>query len=168
VEIEAAVTVLLGLYFCTETVLLLLYSLRNDLIEAVKCTAYNEEDIGRIDLDALFVRMLSSALRWNISYSALKNLKECLLDAFTAYVTCDRDILGLLSDLIDLVDIYDACLGTLDVIISCNNKLQEDILNVFTDVSCLCKACSICNSERYIKDPCKGLCKKCLTRACRA
>ena len=150
-EIEAAVTVLLGLDLSTKTVLLLLYSLCNDLIEAVECAAYDEEDICCIDLDAFLIRMLSAALRGNICNCALKDLKKCLLNALAAYVTCDGDILGLLSDLIDLVDIYDACLGTLDVIISCNNKLQEDILNVFTDVSGLCKACSICNSERNIK-----------------
>ena len=122
-EIEAAVAVLLGLDLSTEAVLLLLYSLCNDLVEAVKCAAYDEEDICCIDLDALFIRMLSAALRRNISNSALKDLKECLLNALTAYVTCDGNVLGLLSDLIDLIDIYDTGLCSFNVVISCNDEL---------------------------------------------
>jgi hypothetical protein len=83
VEIETAVSVFLGLNFSAETILLLLYSLCDYLIETVKCTAYDEKDICGIDLNALFVRMLSAALRGNICNSTLKDLKLCLLDTLT-------------------------------------------------------------------------------------
>ena len=42
----------------------------DDLLESFECTAADKEDIRRINLNKLLMRMLSSALRRNGSYSA--------------------------------------------------------------------------------------------------
>ena len=94
--------------------------------------------------------MLSSALGRNICDSALKYLEKCLLYAFAAYVACNGYVLGLLCDLIDFIDIDDTDLRALDVVISSNDQLEKDILNVFTDVTRLSKACSVSNGKRNI------------------
>ena len=42
----------------------------DDLLESFECTAADKEDIRRINLNKLLMRMLSSALRRNGSYSS--------------------------------------------------------------------------------------------------
>ena len=68
--------------------------------------------------------MLSSTLWWNGSNRALDDLQKCLLYTFTRYVSCDRYILRLLCNLIDLINIDNTMLCTLDIIIGCLNQLQ--------------------------------------------
>ena len=43
----------------------------------------NEQDVRRVDLDELLVRMLASTLRRNIGYGAFQDLEKRLLHAFT-------------------------------------------------------------------------------------
>ena len=45
----------------------------DDLLESFECTAADKEDIRRINLNKLLMRMLSSALRRNGSYSSLQD-----------------------------------------------------------------------------------------------
>ena len=66
------------------------------------------------------------------------------------YISRDRHVLGLLGDLIDLIDIDDTVLGTLNVVICRLNNLQEDILYILTDITCLCQRRGICNRKRHI------------------
>ena len=51
----------------------------NDLINSLKCSAADEQDIRRINLDQLLMRMLSSALRRYRCNSSLYDLKKRLL-----------------------------------------------------------------------------------------
>ena len=66
--------------------------------------------------------MLAPALRRHRSDGALHDLEERLLHAFAGHVAGDRWVIGLSADFIDLVDVYDAALGALDVVI---RRLQQ-------------------------------------------
>ena len=46
----------------------------DDLLESFECTAADKEDIRRINLNKLLMRMLSSALRRNACDSSLQDL----------------------------------------------------------------------------------------------
>ena len=51
------------------------------LLDAVKCTAADKQNIGGIDLDKLLMRMLAAALRRYVGNRALKHFQQCLLYA---------------------------------------------------------------------------------------
>ena len=70
-------------------------ALFNDLFNAVKCAAANEQDIGGIDLQKLLLGMLPAALRRYICHGAFDDLQERLLNALAADVACNRAVLGL-------------------------------------------------------------------------
>jgi hypothetical protein len=86
---------------------------RHDFFEADKGTAADEEDVLRVHLDVLLLRMLAPALRRHVADRALDDLEQRLLHAFAGHVAGDADVLGLAADLVDLVDVDDADLGAL-------------------------------------------------------
>ena len=107
------------------------------------------------------MRMLSAALRRNRCHCTLQDLQKCLLNTFTGNISCNRDILGLLRDLVDLIDINNTSFGFLNVIICCLNQFQQNILHIFTDITCFCQSCCICDSKWYIQNLSQCLCQKC-------
>jgi hypothetical protein len=66
---------------------------------------------------------------------ALEDLQQRLLHALAGDVTGDRRVLALASDLVDLVDVDDAGLGLLDVVVSGLDQLEQDVLDVLADVA---------------------------------
>src|SRR5207249_3035702 len=75
------------------------------LVEADKRAAADKENVRRVDLEELLVRMLAAPLRRHIRDRAFEDLQERLLDAFTRHVARDRRVLVLAADLVDFVDI---------------------------------------------------------------
>ena len=104
------------------------------LVEADEGPAADEEDVGRVDLEELLVRVLASALRRHVGDGALEDLEQRLLDAFTRDVAGDRGVLVLAADLVDLVDVDDALLALLDVAARRLQQLEDDVLDVLADV----------------------------------
>ena len=78
--------------------------------------------------------MLATALRRNIRDSALDDLQQRLLNTLARHIAGDRGVLALAGDLVDLVDINNALLGFLDIVVSRLDQLQEDILNILADI----------------------------------
>lgn len=74
-------------------------------------TAHDEQDVRRVDLDKLLVRMFASALRWYGSYSAFQNLQQGLLYTFTGNVACDGRILGFACYFINFINIDNTAFG---------------------------------------------------------
>ena len=54
-------------------------------------------------------------------------------------------------------------LRTFNIIIRCLNQLQENILNILTDIAGFCQRCCICDCKRNIDDTCQSLRQKRLT-----
>src|SRR5690606_15298079 len=82
----------------------------DDLLEPGECTAADEQDVGRIDLKELLLRVLAAALRGYGGDGPLHDLQEGLLDALARHVAGDRRVVGFPADLVDLVDVDDAAL----------------------------------------------------------
>ena len=107
----------------------------DDLLEPDERAAADEEDVGRVDLEELLVRVLAPPLRRNVGHRALQNLQERLLHPFARHVAGDRGVLVLAADLVDLVDIDDALLALLDIAAGRLQQLEDDVLDVLADVA---------------------------------
>ena len=66
--------------------------------------------------------------------------KQGLLHALARDVAGDRDVVGGLADLVDLVDVDDAPLGGFEVEIGGVQQLEQDVLDVLADVAGLGQA----------------------------
>ena len=105
------------------------------LVEADERAAADEQDVGRVDLEELLVRVLAAALRRHVGDRAFEDLQQRLLDAFARHVARDRRVLVLAADLVDLVDVDDALLALLDVAAGRLQQLEDDVLDVLADVA---------------------------------
>src|SRR5215204_3257240 len=90
---------------------------RDDALEAREGAAADEQDVRRVDLQKLLLRVLAPPLRRHRRDGALHDLQERLLHALARYVAGDRGIVRLSRDLVDLVDVDDAPLRPLDVVV---------------------------------------------------
>src|SRR6478609_3984929 len=133
--LEAVAEVLGVVQRLAETEALATRARLDDLLEAGERTADDEEHVGRVDLDELLVRVLAPTLRWHRGGRALEDLEQGLLDTFAGHVARDRRVLALAGDLVDLVDVDDARLGLLDVVVGGLDELEEDVLDVLADVA---------------------------------
>src|SRR5690606_33337419 len=82
-------------------------TIRDDLLQAGEGTAAADQDVGRVDLQGLLLRVLAAALRRHRGYGAFHDLEQRLLDALARHVARDRRVVRLAADLVDLVDVDD-------------------------------------------------------------
>ena len=106
-----------------------------EFLDSGKSTAADEQNIARIELDALLVGVLAAALRRDGRHSALENLEQALLHAFAGHILRDGRVLAFAGDLVDLVDVDDAAFSLLDVVVGCFEQTHEDVFDVFADVA---------------------------------
>src|SRR5262245_18769238 len=104
-----------GLHIGVEAQRLVAQPPLNHFFQTNKCPAAKEQNVCRVDREELLMRMLASALRWNVGNRAFEDLQQRLLHAFPRDVACDRWVLILTTDLVDLVDVDDALLRAFDV-----------------------------------------------------
>ena len=126
---------LVGVFAAAEAERLLADSAGDDLVEADKGAAADEENVGGVDRSEFLVRMLASALRRNVGDGAFQNLQQGLLHAFTGDVAGDRGVLVLAADLVDFIDVDDASLSAAYVAVGGLQQFEDDVLDVFADVA---------------------------------
>src|SRR5690606_3385722 len=93
----------------------------------------------------------ATALRRDARDRALEDLEERLLHALPRDVARDRRVLGLARDLVDLVDVDDAGLGALDVVVGGLDELEQDVLDILADVAGLGERRRIRDRERHVE-----------------
>ena len=106
----------------------------DDLLQAGERAGDDEQHVGGVDLDELLVRVLASALRGHRGLGASRIFSSACC-TLTGDVTGDRRVLALAGDLVDLVDVDDAGLGALDVVVGGLDQLQQNVLDVLADVA---------------------------------
>ena len=79
--------------------------------------------------------MLAPALRRYGCGRPLKDLEECLLDAFARDIARDGGVLRLARNLIDLINVDDAALCFFNIIVCRLDQLEQNVLHVFADVA---------------------------------
>src|SRR4051812_13725267 len=108
---------------------------RDDVVESDKRAAAYKENVCRIDLNVLLLRMLAAALRWDVGDSSFQHLQQGLLYAFAGDVARDGDVLTCLGNLVHFVDIDDAALSGLDVEVGRMQELQQEVFHVLADIA---------------------------------
>src|SRR3989442_9186685 len=109
--------------------------------------------------------MLASALRRDRCDGAFHDLEQGLLHALARDVTSDRGVVGLAADLVDLVDIDDATLGALEVVVGGLQQLEDDVLDVLADIAGFGERGRIRHGEGHIEDARERLRQQRLARA---
>ena len=89
----------------------------DDLLEPDEGAAADEQDVRGVDLEELLLRVLAAALGRHVGDRALEDLQQRLLHALAGDVAGDGGVLALARDLVDLVDVDDAALRLLDVVV---------------------------------------------------
>jgi hypothetical protein len=129
---------------------------------------HDEQDVAGVDLQELLLRVLAPALRRHAGDGALDQLEQRLLHALARHVAGDRRVLGLARDLVDLVDVDDALLRLLDVVVALLQQLLDDVLDVLADVAGLGERGGVGDGERHVEHPRQRLGQQRLARAGRA
>src|SRR5260370_10726799 len=125
---------------------------RDDLLEPGEGAATYEKNIGGVDLQEFLLRVLAPTLRRHRSDSTFHDLEQRLLNALSGNIAADRDVLGPAADLVDLVDIDNAALRALDIVLGGLQQLEDDVLDVLADITGLRHIRSIPHHERPLSD----------------
>ncbi len=96
--------------------------------------------------------MLAAALGRNRRHGAFHDLQQGLLHALARHVAGDRGIVGLAADLVDLVDIDDAALGALDIVVGGLQQLEDDVLDILADIAGFGQGRRVGHGEGHIED----------------
>jgi hypothetical protein len=131
-----------------ETDARLLGAVLDDLFQPVERPAADEQDVRRVDLQEVLVRMLAPPLRRHAGHRAFDQLQQRLLHAFARHVARDAGVVRLAGDLVDLVDVDDAALRPLDVVVAVLQQLLDDVLDVLADVASLGQRGGVGDDER--------------------
>ena len=140
----------------------------DDLLEAGERAAADEEDVGGVDLQEFLLRMLAAALRRHRGDRAFDQLEQRLLHAFARHVARDGRVVGLAGDLVDFVDVDDAGLRLLDVVVALLQQLLDDVLDVFADVARFGQRGRVGDGERHVEQARQRLGQQGLAAAGRA
>src|SRR5690606_38753077 len=110
-----------------------LKTIADDLLQPRKRAAADQQAVRRIDPQKLLLGMLAPALRRHGGRGALHQLEQRLLHALARHIARDRRVLRLAADLVDLVNIDDAALRLLDIIVAGLQQLEDDVLDILAD-----------------------------------
>src|SRR6266853_2045046 len=140
----------------------------DDLFQAVERSPADEQDVRGVHLHEVLVGMLATALRRHGRDRPLDQLQQRLLHALAGNVPGDRRVVGLARDLVDLVDIDDAALRLVDVVVAVLEQLLDDVLHVLADVARLGERGRIGDHEWNVQQARHGLREQRLARSGRA
>src|SRR6185312_12389029 len=122
------------------------------LLQAAEGAAADEEDVGGVDLQELLLRVLAATLGRHVGDGAFDDLQERLLHALAAHVAGDARVLRLAGDLVDLVDVDDAALGALDVVVGGLEQVNNNVFDVLAHVAGFRQARGVGDRERHVED----------------
>ena len=164
-ELIGGVDLRLGADLGAEAQATLAHALVDDLLQPGEGTGDDEQHVGGVDLDELLVRMLAAALRGNRRLGSLQDFQQGLLHALTGDVASNRRVLALPGDLVDLVDVDDAGLGALDVVVGGLDELEQDVLDVFAHITGFGQRGGVGDGERHVEHFRQRLGQVCLAAA---
>ena len=107
---------------------------------------------ARVHADVFLLRMLAPALRRDVADRAFENFQQRLLHAFAGHVARDGHVFRLARDLVNLVNINDAALRALHVVIGILQQAQNDVLHVLADVTGLGQRRRVGNGKRHVQN----------------
>ena len=97
--------------------------------------------------------MLPAALRRHRGDGALDQLQQRLLHPLARDVAGDRRVVRLPRNLVDLVDVDDAALGLVHVVVAVLQQLLDDVLDVLADITRLGEGGGVGDDEGHVQQP---------------
>ena len=137
----------------------------NDLVNACKGAAADEEDIGGVNLDHFLVRMLPAALGRYTGHGAFQNLQQGLLHPFAGYIPGDGGVFRFPCDFIDFIDIDNAPFRLVDIVVRRLDEAEENVFHVFPYIAGFRKGGGVGDGKGHIQETGQGLGKECLAAA---
>ena len=125
--------------------------MRDHFIQTGKRTTTDEQDLGRINLQELLLRMFTATLRWNGCNRTFDQLQQRLLHALTRYVTGDGRVVRFTGDLVDLIDVNNPALRFLYIVIAFLQQFLDDVFYVLTHITGFGQGGGIGHCERNIQ-----------------
>ena len=101
--------------------------------------------------------MFASTLRRNAGHRAFDQLEQRLLHALTRHITCDGRVVRLAGDFVDFVDVDDAALGALNVVLAALQQFLDDVFNVFAHITSFGQGGGVGHHKRHIEHAGHGL-----------
>ena len=123
----------------------------NHFVQAGERAAADKQDLGGINLQELLLRMFTPALRWNGGDGAFDKLQQRLLYAFAGDVAGNRRVIGFTRNFVDFVDINDAALRFLRVVVALLQQFLNDIFDVLTHITRFGQGGGVCHGKRHIQ-----------------
>src|SRR6185503_723032 len=137
-------------------------------LESDERATADKENVGRINREEFLMRMFTTALWRNVRDRAFEDLQQRLLHSLAGYIARDRWVLILTTNLVDLVNIDDALLRAFDVAVRGLEQLQNNVFNVFTNVTRFSQRCRIDDGEGNCEHARQSLSEQRLARAGRS
>jgi hypothetical protein len=94
--------------------------------------------------------------------------QQGLLNTFARHVASNTDVLTGLANLIDFVDEDNPALSGFDIEISRMQQLEQQVLDVFTDVTGFGQSCRIADGKWHLQRLGQSLGQQRLARSCRS
>src|SRR5438067_2176180 len=161
----ADAAVVLRLHLRPEPEALLSRAPLDDVLDAVKGAAADEEDVRGIDLDVFLLVVLLAAPGSDVGARALDDLEERLLHSLAAHVAGGARGVALARDLVDFVDVDDAARRLLHVVVGRVQQVLDDVLDVLADVARFGQRGGVGDGERDIEKARQRLRQQRLARA---
>ena len=98
-------------------------------------------------------------------HGALDELEQRLLYALAGHIAGDGRIIGLARNLVDLVDVDNAHLGLLNIVIAFLQQLLDDVLDILPDITRFRQRGGIGDGERHVEQAGQGFGEQRLTGA---
>src|SRR2546423_2120103 len=122
------------------------------LCTPVERPAADEQDVFRIHLDVLLLRVLAAALGRHARHRALEDLEQRLLHALARHVAGGARVLRLARELVELVDEGDAPLALGHVEVRGLQQPHQDILHVLAHVARFGERGRVGDGEGHVQD----------------
>ena len=112
--------------------------------------------------------VLATTLWWHRRGCSFNDLEQSLLNTFTGDVPGDRGVLTFASHLVDFIDVDDSHFSALSIKFSSLNEFEQNVFNIFANVTGLGQCGGISDSKGNIENSGKCLRQQRLARTGRA
>ena len=124
-------------------------ALFDNLLQIRECAAADEQNVRSVHRHHGNHAVLTVRAYRHLYLRALQHLQQLLLNGLTADIASGH--LLFLCDLVNLVDVNNAVLRLLHIVIRCREKFSYNTLNIIADITRLSQRGGICNRQRYIQ-----------------
>ena len=99
--------------------------------------------------------MFAASLWRHVTHCAFQNFQQGLLHTLTRHVAGNGYILGLAPDFVYFIHVNDAAFGLFHIVVGCLKEAQNNVFNVFADISRFGQCRGVGQSEGDFQQACQ-------------